>query len=138
MPLPSLSVVDACTPRTGIASMRSGAPPGKRRLHATHHCTRADGRPQLQGFGLDGGYVAGLRRCAAGVKSLPTFCRRSCMSKYPVKLAERNRRHPVAKTKSGAVEVRGDAVEAVAPTLGSSSFLSFRYSYTELSVLGGK
>ena len=60
------------------------------------------------------------------------------MSKYPVKLAERNRRHPVAKTKSGAVEVRGDAVEAVAPTLGSSSFLSFRYSYTELSVLGGK
>ena len=53
------------------------------------------------------------------------------MSKYPVKLAERNRAHPVRKTKS-------DAVEVLAPASRSDSFLSFRYSYTEMSVLGGK
>jgi hypothetical protein len=53
------------------------------------------------------------------------------MSKYPVKLAERNRARPVRKTKS-------DAVEVLAPASRSQSFLSFRYSYTEMSVLGGK
>ena len=53
------------------------------------------------------------------------------MSKYPLKLAERNRAHPVRKTKS-------DAVEVLAPAPRSHSFLSFRYSYTEMSVLGGK
>ena len=53
------------------------------------------------------------------------------MSKYPVKLAERNRAHPVRKTKR-------DAVEVLAPASRSHSFLSFRYSYTETSVLGGK
>lgn len=53
------------------------------------------------------------------------------MSKYPVKLAERNRARPVRKTES-------DAVDVLAPASRSSPFLSFRYSYTEMSVLGGK
>lgn len=53
------------------------------------------------------------------------------MSKYPVKLAERTRARPVRKMESGAVDV-------LAPTSRSSPFLSFRYSYTEMSVLGGK
>ena len=53
------------------------------------------------------------------------------MSKYPVKLAERNRAHPVRK-------IKRDAVEVLAPASRSHSFLSFRYSYTEMSVLGGK
>lgn len=53
------------------------------------------------------------------------------MSKYPVKLAERNRVRPVRK-------MERDAVEVLAPTSRSPSFLSFRYSYTEMSVLGGK
>jgi hypothetical protein len=53
------------------------------------------------------------------------------MSKYPVKLAERNRAHPVRKKESEAVEV-------LAPTSRNSPFLSFRYSYTEMSVLSGK
>jgi hypothetical protein len=53
------------------------------------------------------------------------------MSKYPVKFAERNRAHPVRKMKS-------DAVEVLAPPSRSHSFLSFRYSYTQMSVLGGK
>jgi hypothetical protein len=53
------------------------------------------------------------------------------MSKYPVKLAERIRPHPVRKMKS-------DAVDVLAPPSRSSPFLSFRYSYTEMSVLGGK
>ena len=53
------------------------------------------------------------------------------MRKYPVKLAERNRVRPVRKMES-------DAVDVLAPTCRSSPFLSFRYSYTEMSVLGGK
>ena len=53
------------------------------------------------------------------------------MRKYPVKLAERIRAHPVRKTKS-------DAVDVLVPASRSHSFLSFRYSYTEMSVLGGK
>ena len=60
------------------------------------------------------------------------------MSKYPVKLAERSRAHPVRRTKTDAVEVKANAVEVLAPMSGRSSFVSFRYSYTELSVLGGK
>jgi hypothetical protein len=53
------------------------------------------------------------------------------MSKYPVKLAERNRARPVRKMES-------DAVDVLPPTNRNSPFLSFRYSYTEMSVLGGK
>ena len=53
------------------------------------------------------------------------------MSKYPVKVAERNRARPVRKIES-------DAVDVLAPATRSSPFLSFRYSYTEMSVLGGK
>src|SRR5260370_22955228 len=53
------------------------------------------------------------------------------MSKYPVRLAERNRARPVRKMES-------DAVDVLAPASRSHSFLSFRYSYTEMSVLGGK
>src|ERR1700686_4617841 len=53
------------------------------------------------------------------------------MSKYPVKLAQRNRAHPVRKMKS-------DAVDVLAPASRSHSFLRFRYSYTAMSVLGGK
>jgi hypothetical protein len=53
------------------------------------------------------------------------------MSKYPVKLAERIRARPVRKIES-------DAVDVLAPASRSSPFLSFRYSYTEMSVLGGK
>lgn len=52
------------------------------------------------------------------------------MRKYPVKLAERTRARPVRKVES-------DAVDVLAPTSRSSPFLSFRYSYTEMSVLGG-
>src|SRR6266404_4787625 len=68
---------------------------------------------------------------AAGVKSLQPLLSEDCMSKYPVKLAERNRAHPVRK-------MQRDAVEVLAPVSRSHSFLSFRYSYTEMSVLGGK
>jgi len=53
------------------------------------------------------------------------------MSKYPVKLAERNRVRAVRKIES-------DAVDVLAPASRSSPFVSFRYSYTEMSVLGGK
>jgi hypothetical protein len=53
------------------------------------------------------------------------------MRKYPLKLAERIRAHPVRRTE-------GDPVDVLAPTSRSSPFLSFRYSYTEMSVLGGK
>src|SRR6059058_2554759 len=53
------------------------------------------------------------------------------MSKYPVKLAERIRASPVRKMKN-------DAADVLTPTTHSSPFLSFRYSYTEMSVLGGK
>ena len=53
------------------------------------------------------------------------------MSKYPLKLAERNRARPVRKIES-------DAVDVLAPTTRSSPFLGFRYSYTEMSVLGGR
>jgi len=53
------------------------------------------------------------------------------MNKYPVKLAERIRAHPVRKKESEVVDVP-------APASRSHSFLSFRYSYTEMSVLGGK
>lgn len=53
------------------------------------------------------------------------------MSKYPVKLAERSRARPVRKIES-------DAVDVLTPTTRSSPFLSFHYSYTEMSVLGGK
>ena len=53
------------------------------------------------------------------------------MSKYPVKLADRNRAHPVRKKEIEAVDV-------LAPASRNSPFLSFRYSYTEMSVLGGK
>jgi hypothetical protein len=53
------------------------------------------------------------------------------MSKYPAKLAERNRARPIREMKS-------DAVDVLAPTSRSSPLLSFRYSYTEMSVLDGK
>ena len=53
------------------------------------------------------------------------------MRKYPVKLADRVRARPVRKTEFGPVDV-------LAPTTRTSPFLSFRYSYTEMSVLGGK
>ena len=53
------------------------------------------------------------------------------MHKYPVKLADRVRAHPVRKSEREPVEV-------LAPASRGSSFLSFRYSYTEMSVLGGK
>src|SRR5450755_4020590 len=53
------------------------------------------------------------------------------MSKYPVKLAERTRARTVRKMES-------DAVDVLAPTSRSSPFLNFRYSYTEMSVQGGK
>lgn len=52
------------------------------------------------------------------------------MRKYPVKLAERARARPVRKTEGGPADV-------LAPTSRNSPFLSFRYSYTEMSVLGG-
>jgi hypothetical protein len=52
------------------------------------------------------------------------------MKKYPVKLAERARARPVRNTEGGPIDV-------VAQTTRASPFLSFRYSYTEMSVLGG-
>jgi hypothetical protein len=53
------------------------------------------------------------------------------MKKYPVKLAERARASPVRKTEGAPADV-------LAPTARSSAFLSFRYSYAEMSILGGK
>src|SRR5438105_6383872 len=53
------------------------------------------------------------------------------MNKYPVKLAERNRALPMRKKEN-------DTVDLFAPASRNHSFLSFRYSYTEMSVLGGK
>jgi hypothetical protein len=53
------------------------------------------------------------------------------MKKYPVKLAERARARPVRKMESGPVDV-------LAPASRTAAFLSFRYSYTEMSVLGSK
>jgi hypothetical protein len=53
------------------------------------------------------------------------------MSKYPVKLADRNRARSVRKMES-------DTVDVLTPASRSHSFLSFRYSYTQMSVLGGK
>ena len=49
------------------------------------------------------------------------------MNKYPVKLGKRAVR-----------KVETDAVEQIAPTSGANPFVSFRYSYTEISALGGK
>ena len=50
------------------------------------------------------------------------------MSKHPVvKRAERMPR-----------KVEADAVEVLGPVTKADSFLSFRYSYTEVSALGGK
>ena len=49
------------------------------------------------------------------------------MSNYPVKLGKRALR-----------KVEQDAVEVIAPTAKANPFVSFRYSYTEISALGGK
>jgi hypothetical protein len=49
------------------------------------------------------------------------------MSKYPVKLGKRALRN-----------VETDAVEVIAPASRANPFVSFRYSYTEISALGGK
>lgn len=49
------------------------------------------------------------------------------MSKYPVKRAERALR-----------KVEKDAVEVIGPASRANPFFSFRYSYTEISALGGK
>ncbi len=49
------------------------------------------------------------------------------MSKHPVRRAERA--HP---------RVEKDAVEVMEPASGAIPFVSFRYSYTEISAFGGK
>lgn len=49
------------------------------------------------------------------------------MSKYPVRLAGR-----------ALPKVEKDAVEVMGPTSRANPFVSFRYSYTEISALGGK
>lgn len=49
------------------------------------------------------------------------------MSKYPVKLGKRALR-----------EVEQDAVEVIGPAPRANPFLSFRYSYTEISASGGR
>ena len=49
------------------------------------------------------------------------------MSKHPVRRAERA--HP---------RVAKDAVEVMEPASGANPFVSFRYSYTEISASGGK
>jgi hypothetical protein len=49
------------------------------------------------------------------------------MSRYPVKRKSRTPRN-----------VEKDAVEVIGPAFSASSSLSFRYSYTEISALGGK
>ena len=49
------------------------------------------------------------------------------MSKHPVRRAERA--HP---------RVAKDAVEVIEPASGANPFVSFRYSYTEISAFGGK
>jgi hypothetical protein len=49
------------------------------------------------------------------------------MSNYPVKLGKRALR-----------KVEQDALEVIAPAARTHPFASFRYSYTEISALGGK
>jgi hypothetical protein len=49
------------------------------------------------------------------------------MNKYPVKLGKRAVR-----------KVEPDAVEVIEPASTANPFVSFRYSYTEISALGGK
>jgi hypothetical protein len=49
------------------------------------------------------------------------------MSKHPVRLVERALR-----------KVEQDALEVIEPAARTDPFLSFRYSYTEISALGGK
>ena len=49
------------------------------------------------------------------------------MNKYPVKFGKRAVRN-----------VEADAVEVIAPASRANPFVSFRYSYTEISALGGK
>ena len=49
------------------------------------------------------------------------------MSKHPVRLAERAPR-----------KVEKDAVEVMEPAARVNPFVSFRYSYTEISAFGGK
>ena len=49
------------------------------------------------------------------------------MNKYPVKLGKRALR-----------KVETDAVEVIAPASRANPFVSFWYSYTEISALGGK
>jgi hypothetical protein len=49
------------------------------------------------------------------------------MSKHPVRRAQRA--HP---------RVEKDAVEVMEPASGANLFVSFRYSYTEISAFGGK
>ena len=49
------------------------------------------------------------------------------MNKYPVKLGKRAVR-----------KVETDAVEEIAPASAANPLVSFRYSYTEISALGGK
>lgn len=49
------------------------------------------------------------------------------MSKHPVKLAKR-----------ALCEVENEAVGVLEPAPGANRFVSFRYSYTEMSVQGGK
>ena len=49
------------------------------------------------------------------------------MSNYPVKLGKRALR-----------KVEQDSVEVIGPAARANPFVSFRYSYTEISALGGK
>jgi hypothetical protein len=49
------------------------------------------------------------------------------MNKYPVKLGKRAVRN-----------VEKDAVEVIGPASRGNQFVSFRYSYTEISALGGR
>jgi hypothetical protein len=53
------------------------------------------------------------------------------MNKYPVKPAKLQRAHALRK-------VENDPVDVLGPASSASPFFSFRYSYTEMSVQGGK
>jgi len=69
----------------------------------------------------------------AGVKSMEEdhLSKGESMSKYPLVRAKRGNERALRK-------VEDDAVDVLRPASSAHPFVSFRYSYTEMSVQGGK
>jgi hypothetical protein len=68
----------------------------------------------------------------AGVKSVENLLSKgNSMSKYPLSPAKRGNMPALRK-------VEDDAVDVLGPASNAHPFVTFRYSYTEMSVQGGK